>query len=455
MSYTKEKINELMVDTGKPHIISKSECRIQKDHIDLYCLKHNYDFNTTLEKAIHHKYICKYCDKDHQQELKKQKNNLWNSNPNIAQLLANPKDAIGLCPHSHEKRWFICPNCKTRLYKSITNVSLNGLCCNICSDGFTYPNKLIFSILNSLNIIFEPEFCPSWSNYRRYDFYFVYKNQQIIIEIDGGLGHGNRVMNNSKYSIEETYQIDIEKDELAKQYGIKVIRIDAKESTIEYIKENLLKSELSNILPLNKVDWEQCETRARGSLLLKICEYYNKYPFLSYKQLSEVFFIKEDTLRKYLRIGAEKGLCPPYKHSLGKPVLCLESQIIFSTCTEAAEYYGLGDNRVGKCCNGRINSLSSLHFIWLDNYQGNIDELKPDYTVKPIRASEKHSINMYDKNFKYIKTYESVAEAARQNNVPSSSINSSCRSKHKRNNGKIYYYADDLNQPDKSRIILR
>ena len=91
--------------------------------------------------------------------------------------------------------------------------------------------------------------------------------------------------------------------------------------------------------------------------------------------------------------------------------------------------------------------------MYLNNYDKKYKRKEPNYDIKPYYTSNKRKINMYNKEFKYITTYESITEAAKKNNKTLRLIIKSCNSKHSFNYGKTFYYADDPNQPDHTKII--
>ena len=85
-----------------------------------------------------------------------------------------------------------CPYCgriKEKEMRIFTIKKQKSIGC-ICGDSISYPNKFMFNILSQLNIDCEREFSPTWIYPKRYDFYIPEKN--LIIEMDGGLGHGKQ-----------------------------------------------------------------------------------------------------------------------------------------------------------------------------------------------------------------------------------------------------------------------
>lgn len=143
-----------------------------------------------------------------------------------------------------------------------------------------------------------------------------------------------------------------------------------------------------------------------------------------------------------------------YQHlRKSKKVLCLDSSMVFDSPADAAYYYNLDSSAIRKCCIGKYTQTHNLHFVYLDDYDGKLDNLYVNDKVTPSSFSNKRQVNMYDKNFKYVCTYKSVTEAANKNNKTMNIIIKSCTGKHIYNYGKTFYYADDPNQPDLTRII--
>lgn len=448
---TKEEISKKYADRGKPHIVALSDCESYKDRIPLYCKKHDYKWVAMIGSNLYKKYSCPMCSNEKIKKNKMSQYNLWDINYDVAKLLENPDDAKGLSNSSKKKVWFVCPNCGNRLYKSVVVVSNFGLACNVCSDGFSYPNKLMYNILKNCNVDFITEYSPSWISPRRFDFYL--QNYKIIIEMDGELGHGKRVRKDSKISSSESLLIDKEKDRLALEHGYKVIRIECNKSDVDYIKNNVLMSELHNYVDLTYVDWNQCDLDSQKSLVVEVCKYYNTYPYSSCKMISEKYNIDKDTVKKYLEIGYKNNLCPKYERSFGKPIICVESNIIFSNSMSCAKYYDLDSSRIVKCCKDNNKTTGNLHFMYLRDYDKLYKREEPNYSIHKQTTSNKRKVNMYDKQYNYVCTYNSVTEAASKNNKTLRIVIKSCNSKHVFNYGKTFYYANDPNQPDKTKII--
>lgn len=185
----------------------------------------------------------------------------------------------------------ICPFCGRVSDKDTTPNQLgrlHGIGC-ICKDGVTMPNKMIRGLMEqalSLNMIssYEKEYVEYDERgvQRRFDMKFYdLNNNPYFVEMDGGR-HGNikREHSNKEFVFlpAKLFVSDLMKDNIAKKLNIPLIRIDCYKSNVDYIKENIYKSDLANILDLDKIDWLQLEDICFSSLMVDICNYKNAFP---------------------------------------------------------------------------------------------------------------------------------------------------------------------------------
>jgi very-short-patch-repair endonuclease len=139
-------------------------------------------------------------------------------------------------------------------------------------------------MLKQLHVDFYIEFSPDWCRFKfknkirkgKYDFYFELNNKRYIIETDGGFHKKLNTLNGQ--STEESQFIDGEKDKLAFEHNIDVIRIDCSESKIYFIKNKILSSNLRTIFDLNKVNWLKCEEYSLSNLVKEVCKIKYYYP---------------------------------------------------------------------------------------------------------------------------------------------------------------------------------
>ena len=216
--------------------------------------------------------------------------------------------------NSMQKIYPICPICnkvKERPISIYQIYSTKSIGCN-CNDGVSYPNKIMYSILNQLNIEFMTEYTTNWLKSCRFDFYVP--NLMLFIEMDGGLGHGKSIFNLSKLSLSEqeieikkneTLKKDNFKDKAALEHGYKVIRINCDISEINYIKNNLLNSDLANYFDLSTIDWKKCDEYALKNIIKEVCNYYKQNMNATYESVANEFHLSKCTIGRYLKKGVK------------------------------------------------------------------------------------------------------------------------------------------------------
>ena len=109
----------------------------------------------------------------------------------------------------------------------------------------------------------------------------------------------------------EQLKVDKIKNDLAMANGIEVIRIDCVypkvENRLSYIKDSLLKSKLSTIIDLSKVNWDIIGAKLLNeNMTKKICDLRNQG--LSYKDIMNAFDISKATVDSHIKIGKNNGL---------------------------------------------------------------------------------------------------------------------------------------------------
>ena len=234
-------------------------------------------------------------------------NDLWTTRPDVAQMLKNPEDGYKHTKGSTKKLSFICPDCKKEKLKSIADTCNQGICCNYCGDGISYPEKFGRAFLDQLSITnHKCEYQPEWVKPYFYDDYFIYDNKEYIIEWDGAFHYVER--SGVELSLEERNEIDAFKDKLALEHKINIIRINCFISDAEYIKNSIVSSCLNDIFDLSNINWGLCNIKAQSNLVKEVCNLY----LLGEKNLNVIrnqMHICEDTVRSYLKRGAAVGWC--------------------------------------------------------------------------------------------------------------------------------------------------
>lgn len=280
---------------------------------------------------------------------------MWTTNPELAKMLANPEDGHKYTQSSGKKVDWVCKDCGGIVKeKSISLVKNHGLSCHNCSDGLSYPEKFMISLLNQLHIDYITHNSFKWSQNKEYDFYIPYLN--CIIETHGMQHYKNKFKKGSR-TLEEEQSNDKLKRLLAYKNNISIyIEIDCRKSDITWIKNNIINSQLGSHIDLKNVDWNKCDYDATSSTIIKLSELWNQNK--SIEELMEICKLSKCIVTKYLRKGNSLGLCSYDWHKLlgkqaMKTVKCLNDNLIFESIVKASKYYNISVSSISACCNGR------------------------------------------------------------------------------------------------------
>lgn len=234
-------------------------------------------------------------------------NDMWTTRPDVAALLQDSEDGYRYTSSSNQKTWFICPDCQFPNYKRINNVSALGVCCQRCSNGVSYPNKFSRALLDQLPIDkFDCEYQPEWAKPYYYDNHFWYNGIEYILEMDGYLHFVERKFH--QRTLEQIQEKDHIKDDLALQHNIHMIRINCIKCEMEYIKKNIINSQLNEIFDLSVVDWDLCDKESQRNIAKKACELYMSREY-NVAKISNILHVNQSTTRRYLKNGSKYGWC--------------------------------------------------------------------------------------------------------------------------------------------------
>ena len=299
---------------------------------------------------------CPFCFKEKSIHLLGNKQYLAETHPDITSLLQDKNNGYKYSYGSGEIVNFICPDCKNIIPKKICDVTHYGLVCKKCSNNYSYPNKFMSFILDSLNVDYIAEYYSDWTQGRYYDFYFVIDDKKYIIEMDG-IFHFQDIHNCLQKNIEN----DKLKDTLAANHNIELIRIDCNYDDIKnrflYIKNNILNSILSQIFDFSNVNFEQCDKNASMSTLKYLAELWND-GYQDLQSLSDKMKIGKNYVSKHIKNAARLNLlCDSpevvdlkikqngYKNSAkantsnGQKIKCVETGEIFGSIMSATKKY--------------------------------------------------------------------------------------------------------------------
>ena len=305
--------------------------------------------------------------------------------PEMVKYLKDKNDAYKYTCQSNKYITIVCPICGREKQQMISNLYAKGFSCAFCSDGVSFPNKLMTNILRQLNVEFINEVTKAkdefeWVGAYRYDFYFEKNNQKYFVEMDGGFHYADHFR-----SCKITQENDNTKDLLAQQHNIQMIRINCCDSSINnrfsFIQKSILDSELINILDLSIIDWDKAHKSALNNYIALASQYWSDgYPVV---EISNIIGVSRHTICSYLKIATSLDMCNYTEkesrrrikyikfNKKRKPIGVYKDgyivnvfQSITSLERESFKLYGIHmyNSNISKVCNGHLNNIYGYEF---------------------------------------------------------------------------------------------
>ena len=280
------------------------------------CLTDHYIYKK-LEKDLTLNKGCPVCG---QNKVIAGINDIATTNPILAKWFVDKSLTYKLSQETNKMVELCCPDCG-KTFWGIPNRYKKGYpTCQCQKSNRSYPERLFSSILDQLGVEYIAQAGKKlfeWCKLYRYDFYFKIKGAEYFVELDGGLGHGKTRYYNPQV-IENSIKRDTEKNLLAQKHGIEMIRIDVDYPCIdhrfEFIYNNIVDSELANLLDFSLVDIERCKTDAESSLLIEVSKLWDDEK-LTQTEICKKLNISPTTVSQYLKKGRELGLNNYKEHS--------------------------------------------------------------------------------------------------------------------------------------------
>lgn len=303
----------------------------------------------------------------------------------MIEYFIDKEEAKKYTPSSGKSIFMKCPYCSkiTDSKKNIDNLYNQKRIKCTCGDGYSYPEKFIYSMLNQLNVEFTTQLSKtsfSWCDKHRYDFYIP--SLDCIIETHG-IQHYLKSFN--KEDVLKTQENDRFKKALALSNGIKhYIELDCRHSSIDWIKNSILNSEIVKILDVINIDWLKCEEFALDTLVKEVSIYWNdKNINETTSDLESIFGLKRNAIIDYLKRGTKLGWCNynPKEEShlsggsVGKKIEIFKDGIslgIFRSATELSAQseklfnVKLNDSNISMVCNNKRKHHKGFTFKYVD-----------------------------------------------------------------------------------------
>lgn len=369
------KVGEIIEKKSKLKVMEKT--RYGKKAVKSYkyrCLTcGNIDEITEYQLTMNTGYGCNVCAG---QKVLKNYNDLWTTHPKTASLLLMPEMGYVVSKGQRIKLDFVCPSCNVVKRMFVKTVVEQGVTCFKCSEGVSYPEKFMASVLDQIHASFEKEKVFEWSKkiwhvnqklcgYKRYDFYIQASN--CIIETHG---KHHYIKSGRGKTLEEEQENDIIKKRLAENNGVKhYIVVNCKHSDPEWIKNNILNSCLVDIFNLSDIDWQECHRFACNSQIRASCEFWDN-GLESTVKIAEKMNLSKTTVIRYLKIGAELGLTT-YSPTPKKKVVQLSIDNVYQREWESISEVqnALRASHISDACRGRRSTAGGYKWMYLEDYE--------------------------------------------------------------------------------------
>lgn len=309
----KYEINENIIDEKRNITIinryfenkNKKNCIVREKYYDFLCKKCGYTKKHVAEQSLYNqKTGCPCCSG---RITVYGVNDITTTDPWMIKYFANGYNEAKLYQaHSKKKIKMICPDCGKIKIMEISNLKNRHVMACSCKDGFSFPEKFITSLLDQTQIEYEYQkkfnWCEFYNPYKNkkckgiYDFYI--ESLKLIIEADGGWHKKDN--NLSKQSKEESEFIDNQKDKLAFENDITLVRIDCSKSSMEYISNSIKQSILGKYFDLSHIDYKKCNSYALSNIRKKVINEFINNPYVSTKYLSDKYNITMATVWQWL-----------------------------------------------------------------------------------------------------------------------------------------------------------
>lgn len=303
---THEQFLKDMEEKGDPNVIIIGEYEKDNIKIKCKCKKCGHEWESTPSNLLQGQ-GCPFCAN----KKVSIENCFATKHPELMKFLKNKTDGYNHTYGSGDKVICICPDCGNEKITDFNALNNNGFSCPICGDTISFPNKFIRymildeSIQNQIDI-FKFELTMNLDKKCRLDVYFEKDNKKYAIEMQG-LQHETLKWRNK--ILPKIKELDDYKRDKLKEKGIIEIEIDAKESNFDYIYNNIINSELNNILNLSNVNWKNILENCYNNLIKEVCDLYNDNPHYSTKDIAEKMFLNVSTIIIFLKRGSKLDWC--------------------------------------------------------------------------------------------------------------------------------------------------
>lgn len=381
--------------------------------IELRCTKCSYEFISDW-KDIKMGCNCPRCANI----ITDDTNSVFALRYDLVKYFKNEDDSKNIRVQSNKKVVLKCPYCGHEKIMTMSVFSNNGFACPHCSDGVSFPEKVIYNVLKRLNINFETQKEFTWSGGKLYDFYIPSLN--TIIET-----HGEQHYKHVKLfstTLEDCISNDVFKKNIAIENKINnYIVLNFSKNNYEVLKIEILNN--MKEFSITETVLKESIKDASTSRVVKCWELYNSGIKDTF-EISKNIGIARTTVINYLTRGNDVGAVEYDasknigKYDRDKNGLLFEKMLRIAKQWESGmtvrEIHLVEGLSVVSICS-YLRKAKSKGYCNYDNTR--------DLCNTPII---KIKVLQYDMNMLLLSTFDSIEDAARILNVKIEYIHKRC-----------------------------
>ena len=311
----------------------------------------------------------------------------------IRPYLVDIDGAKHIAPNSTKKIEFKCPNCNRVKEAKPNNIINQGFSCNFCSSNISYPELFMMAYLEVKGINYEYQKVFKDLPNRRFDFYLPESN--TIIETHGIQHYDKKSTWFSQAKIQ-----DEEKKLWCGKNNILLVEIDCRKSSYMYIKKSINNSALPTLSNLEDKDIQSYVEYLNYNNLKEIVRLYEETG--SMEKVGKKLGVSKTAVRNLLQrinykkerefkdsvvielyknyysinkvakeLGVSTAIVIKILENAGiertgtkkntKKVLCVTTNTVYSSASEASKETGINRGSISKACNNKIKYAGKIN----------------------------------------------------------------------------------------------
>ena len=135
----------------------------------------------------------------------------------------------------------------------------------------------------------------------------------------------------------------------------------------------------------------------------------------------------------------------PLSEVRSKPVICVETQVVYESAVDAGRKLGISNSTISSCCNGNNKVAGGYHWMFADEYSDENVKL----LLKRTESKKSKQVMCVDNG----KIYHSISEASLDTCILASNIGQCCAGKYSHAGGLRWLYLDDATDEKINEVL--